>query len=229
MEPPLTQVTSRQSSKTPVPNPRYLVPDLTPEARQDLKRLKPRYIFVAESPHVNEVEPDEMDERRPLCGAAGRQWWGLLSQLKEGETNSDVSLDRLIEVCKKYQIVVLNAVQYPLDPKVAVKFPKADPVKNLGFNKVSGPFSYKKLKGAPVVQNALSSLIERLDHPSLKKVPIFCLGNDALWFVTQALLPSSGVSRIQDKIPHPSAWWRSGGLYGRVAKEKLMKAFGIQN
>src|SRR5690349_20606081 len=73
---------------------RFFVPDLAPYNRTSLSDLIPRVVFVGESPHVNEVEPEALNERRPLCGAAGRQWWKLLGELLEGEISEDVSLVR---------------------------------------------------------------------------------------------------------------------------------------
>ena len=96
-------------------------------------------------------------------------------------------------------------------------------LKNLKFCKESGPFSYKKLKESKPVQLALHSLKERLNHPRLKGAPVFCLGNDAEWFVAQALLKKEQELRVGLKVPHPSAWWRRGGLYGRQARERLIK------
>jgi hypothetical protein len=202
------------------PNSRFWVPDLSPKDRKDLAQTQVRWVFVAESPHINEIEPDRMDQRRPLCGVAGRQWWGLLSELLEGEANSDVSLDRLIHFCKREKIAVMNAVQSPLDPKITKYFPEAEPVANLGFNKVSGPNSFKRLKNSAQVQNAIHSLRERLLHPQVAQASVHCLGNDAEWFVSQALGQESLV-RLGEKIPHPSAWWRRGGQFGRTAREKL--------
>jgi hypothetical protein len=203
------------------PNQRYFVPDLSPQDRDILKSLKPKWVFVAESPHVSEVEPESLRDRRPLCGMAGKKWWGLLSEILEGESNSDVGLDRLLKFCAKQKIAVMNAVQYPLDPKVGAKFPGADPAKNLGFNKVSGLYSYKKLKKSKVVQKAIQELSERLSHPSVAHLPVYSLGNDAEWFVQQALEILEDQDRYAGKIYHPSAWWRKGGYFGRVAKEKL--------
>jgi hypothetical protein len=223
----MLQRVEKSSSKSKfLPSPRYFVPDLSTVDRSVLKKMKPRAIFVAESPHVNEIEPETPGERRPLCGMAGRKWWGLVSELLEGEANADVSLARLLETCFKHRIVIMNAVQYPLDPKVAVVFPEADPAKNLGFNKVSGLYSFKKLKAGPQVRAAIDQLTQRLRHPSLKDAPIYCLGNDAEWFVTQALSPAEFSARVGQKIPHPSAWWRKGGHFGRVARERLTEIFG---
>jgi hypothetical protein len=59
----------------------------------------------------------------------------------------------------------------------------------------------------------------------MKKATVIPLGNDAEWFVSQALTPEEYETRVKDKIPHPSAWWRQGGLFGRIAQEKLEKIF----
>lgn len=212
-------------SKINAPNPRYLVPDLSPRDRKALARMRPRAIFVAESPHVSEITPKDLDQRRPLCGVAGRQWWSLLRDILESSPESSVDLDDLIQFCLKHKIVVMNAVQYPLDPKITKEFPGADPIENLGFNKVSGAYSFKKLKNSPEVQAAIQSLRERLVHPLVQDSPIYCLGNDADWFVNQAFSKEEAANRIKGKIPHPSAWWRRGGLYGRIAREKLTHFF----
>jgi hypothetical protein len=188
--------------------------------------MKPRFVFVAESPHISEVEPDELGQRRPLCGAAGKQWWGLLTKLLEGTENSDVSLKHLLDFCSRHDIAVMNAVQFPLDPKVSKLFPKADPVKNLGFCKVSGEYSHKKLKKSDPVQSAILALRTRLQHPSFKDATIHCLGNDSEWFVLQALGQDEAFERMGEKIPHPSAWWRQGGLFGRIAQQRLSQIFG---
>lgn len=208
------------------PNSRFLVPDLSPKDRSALKANRPRMIFVGESPHVSEVEPEKLGERRPLCGAAGRQWWSLLSEVLEGKPNQEVTLSHLLGFCERHRLAVMNAVQYPLDPKVARVFPDADPVKNLGFNKVSGPASFKRMKKTDPMKRAIESLAERLNHPSVAGIPIYPLGNDALWFVEQALLLAEGdASRLGGKIPHPSAWWRQGGWFGRLARERLDEIF----
>lgn len=245
---------SRKSLNAPKPNSRYFVPDLSPQDRTALESLRPKVIFVAESPHVSEVEPDEIEARRPLCGMAGRQWWSMLNEILgeggnsetaksevqesnfRGKLSQDVSLPYLIEFCRSNRIVVMNAVQFPLDPKVAKRFPEAEPVKNLGFSKVGGVSSFKKLKTSEPVKFAIHSLKQRLCHPNLAGIPIHCLGNDAEWFVMQAIsdpsqcgeLQENLLARLGEKIPHPSAWWRQGGLFGRIAREKLMRIFKAQ-
>lgn len=204
-------------------NSRFFVPDLTPEAREELSAMKPLVLFVGESPHVSEVEADELHQRRPLCGAAGKQWWSLLSELLEGAPNSDVTLKRELNLCGKYRIAVMNAVQYPMDPKVTSVFPDADPLKNLGFGKFTGEYSYRKVKTNPLVQAAIEALRKRLNHPSVRELKVHPLGNDAEWLVTQALGHDQVLRRFGTKIPHPSAWWRQGGYFGRVAREILEK------
>jgi hypothetical protein len=204
---------------------RYFVPDISPIDRPELKGLSPRVLFVAESPHISEVEPGDRQKRRPLCGAAGRVWWKKLGEILEQESSDDVSLERMESICAQNKIAVINAVQFPMDPKVAAKYPDAEPVSNLGFAKASGEFSYKRQKKAPTVQEAVKNLRERLMDPKMKDAQIWPLGNDAEWFVSQALSPEEYAERVKGKIPHPSAWWRQGGHFGRVAQEKLNEVF----
>jgi hypothetical protein len=202
---------------------RYFVPDISPVDRSELKTLEPKIIFVAESPHISEVEPDELSARRPLCGAAGRQWWRKLGEILDHQSSDDVSLERMKKLSSRNRIAVINAVQFPMDPKVAAKFPEAEPVLNLGFAKASGEFGYKKKKKSKEVQESIQELRKRLTNPKMKNAVIWPLGNDAEWFVSQALTPEEYEERVQGKIPHPSAWWRQGGLFGRIAQEKLEK------
>ncbi len=204
---------------------RYFVPDISPVDRPELKSLVPRIVFVAESPHISEVEPESKIERRPLCGAAGRQWWRKLGEILNRESSDDVSLERMEKISSKNRIAVINAVQFPLDPKVAAKYPEAEPVGNLGFAKANGEFGYKRQKKSQEVQEAIRHLRKRLTDPSMKSAEVWPLGNDAEWFVSQALTPEEYEERVQGKIPHPSAWWRQGGLFGRIAQEKLEKIF----
>jgi hypothetical protein len=206
------------------PEKRFLVPDLSPRDRVALRHVKPRFLFVAESPHVSEVEPESKEERRPLCGAAGKVWWNALSKVIEGKPSSDLSLSFFLDFCKQHRIAVLNAVQIPLDPKVMRLFPLADPVKIIGFSKELGTTHYKKFKDRPEMKKVLNDLRERLNDPSVKSVPVLCLGNDSLWFVERAL-GEEGKSRLLGKIAHPSAWWRKGGLFERAALESLSRLF----
>lgn len=202
---------------------RYFVPDLSPWDRKELATLKPKNVFVAESPHLNEVEPEELEARRPLCGAAGKKWWSKLGRILERVENEDVSLVRMLRVCRDYRIVVMNAVQYPMDPKIAARYPDGDPVKNLSFAKVSGESNFKKK--TPAVQRAIGDLSTRLHHPLLSNAVIWPLGNDADWFVRQALSDEEFRARVGGKIPHPSAWWRKGGHFGRLAEKQLQDIF----
>jgi hypothetical protein len=185
-------------------------------------------IFVAESPHIHEITPESEEERRPLCGAAGLVWWKALTELfaePATQFDSGLPLSQLLDFCQRHQIAVMNAVQYPLDPKITRKFPDADPVRVLKFGKLSGEFSYKRRKSSPEMQQTLASLRSRLNHTQLAGLPIYCLGNDAEWFVRQALSSEEIEARLKDKIPHPSAWWRRGGWFGKTAREKLSSIF----
>ena len=203
--------------------PLYFVPDLSPKDRKALAKTEIRFLFVGESPHVSEITPKNEKDRRPLCGAAGKQWWRLLGEILEKNPSTDVSLERLLHFCSRHGIAILNSVQYPLDSKISEKFPKADPFTNIGFSKASGPSFYKKLKSSRDVHLAIRSLRERITHPGLDDLPVHYLGNDEEWFVTRALEMGGIQNRLGEKIPHPSAWWRRGGYYGRVAQEKLQK------
>lgn len=208
---------------------RFFVPDLTPQSHPEWKGFQPRWVFVAESPHLNEVEPEALEDRRPLCGAAGKAWWGMLSRLVEGQPNEDVSLERFREFCVSQGIAVLNAVQYPLDPKITRRHAEADPMRTLGFSKLAGPQGYKKMKATDLVQSQIKSLQARLRHPMLATCPIHALGNDAEWFIAQALSADEFSLRVGERIPHPSAWWRQNGLFGRIAEEKLSRILVAQS
>jgi hypothetical protein len=214
------------TKKSFLPNRRFFVPDLSPLDRISLKRVIPRFVFVAESPHISELEADELDARRPLCGKAGREWWSLLGDVLESNPSTDVSLERMLGLCKSQRIAVINAVQYPLDPKVARLFPGADPVPHLGFSKEQGPHSYKKLKNSPEVGAMINALRARLEDPALIHSRVICLGNDAEWFVTQAL-GAQVIERLDKKIPHPAAWWRKGGLFRKIARERALDIFQV--
>lgn len=200
---------------------RYFVPDLTPMDRPGLKGVKPKFVFVAESPHLNEIEPDTMELRRPLCGMAGRQWWRKLGEILDHTDTDDVSLERMVQICRKHRIAILNAVQFPMDPKIAAKFPEADPARNLGFGKLTGDLGYKKMKDSDEVKAAIQNLRKRLTDPALSDAVIWPLGGDAQWFVSRALSPDEFKVRVLGKVHHPSAWWRKNKLFGRIADQKL--------
>ncbi|HUP56200.1 MAG TPA: hypothetical protein VM598_02030, partial [Bdellovibrionota bacterium] len=193
---------------------RFFVPDLSPIDHPEREWSKARIVFVAESPHVSEVAPEKRAERRPLCGVAGKAWWGLLSELLEGKADDDVSLERLLSFTERHGLVVMNAVQLPLDSKVMAKFPECDPVRLLGFDKGPGPSSYAKKRESAEVARALGRLADRLRDPAVSSLPVVALGNDSEWFLKRALADEPG--RLIGKVPHPSAWWRQGGHFGRV-------------
>lgn len=200
---------------------RYFVPDLSPRDRGVLSQVRPRFVFVAESPHIHEVEPDPVMERRPLCGAAGRVWWKKLSEVLNTPA-PELTAEGLIEFCFLHRLAVINAVQVPLDPKVTKQFPAADPYLSLGFQKDTGVRSYKKRGGS--FFEAVSSLRDRVFDDRIKNAPLISLGNDADWLLRE-VLGDLASSRILTKIPHPSAWWRRGGFYGDEADRILKRLF----
>lgn len=205
---------------------RFFVADLSPEQRESLADLKPKFVFVAESPHVNEVEPLDAAHRRPLCGSAGREWWSMVGAFVTGDNSRDTHLERLIDLCRRGKLVVMNAVQYPIDPKIMMHYgDEANPIENLGFAKVA-PASYKKLKNSDEVQAAIHALRHRLVHPSVRDLPVVSLGLDAQWFVTAALESKSGEGRHLTTVPHPSAWWRQGGKLRERARGQLRVLLG---
>lgn len=201
---------------------RFFVGDLTPGQRPQLHDFRPKMVFVAESPHVSEVTPEALSERRPLCGKAGQAFWKMIAELvlKSADTAVDTSLECQLALCRAGGFAVMNAVQFPLDPKVMVQFPRANPVENLGFSKVP-PASYKKLRAGRDVEHAVEWLRERLVHPAIGGVPVVSLGGDAEWFVAAALGEAVGEGRHLMKIPHPSAWWRQGGKLREKARGQL--------
>jgi len=201
----------------PKKHSRFHVPDLTPRDRPELEGLRFRYVFVAESPHISEIEPETESERRPLCGAAGKVWWNALSETLTGVSNENLSLEYFLKFCRKHRIAIANAVQVPLDPKVMRLFPDADPMRTLGFSKEMGPRHYKKAS----LEKVLADLRRRLSDPGLQGAKVVTLGNDADWFI-RAALPQDDFERIYaGKVAHPSAWWRRGGHFGRVSRETL--------
>lgn len=200
---------------------RFFVADLSPQQRSALASIKPKLVFVAESPHVNEVEPLDAAHRRPLCGSAGREWWAMVGFFIAGEKSRQTDLERLLALCRRGQLAVLNAVQYPIDQKITAHYgDEANPLANLGFAKAA-PASYKKLKASDEVQAAIHALRERLVHASMHELPVVSLGLDAQWFVTQALGSKMGEGRHLTTVPHPSAWWRQGGKLRERAREQL--------
>lgn len=202
---------------------RYFVPDLTPEQRPQLKSFKPTVVFVAESPHQAETESEDVSIRRPLCGRAGQAFWKMVAELLKNQASydsKDLSLDRLLSLCRLGHFSILNAVQFPLDPKITQYYGSgADPVVHLGFSKVP-PASFKKLRATEQVEASIENLRARLVHPSIRSCLVVSMGNDAQWFVERAIAPA-GTGRHVFTIPHPSAWWRQGGKLRERAREKL--------
>lgn len=196
---------------------RYQVPDLVPPSA--------RVVFVAESPHTQEVTPEALEDRRPLCGAAGKQWWAMLGEILEGKPLEDLSRASLLSFCTRHRIAVLNAVQWPLDPAVTKFFPQADPSLTLGFSKAPGEGSFRKLRQAESVLGAIAQLRSRLEAPQFEGLPVYALGNDAEWFVLRALGSGLAGRRLAGRIPHPSAWWRAGGEFRRNARQRLSEIF----
>jgi hypothetical protein len=200
---------------------RYFVPDLSPIDHPEADWSKARIVFVAESPHVSEVTPERKSDRRPLCGMAGKVWWKAVGEVLEGKVSDDVSLARLLALAERHGLIVINAVQLPIDSKVTKQFPEASPVRLLGFDKGPGPKTFKKLKRTEAVQARVKALAERLNSRELSGLPVVCLGNDSEWFVKEALGKERFSTQVICKLPHPSAWWRKGGYFGRVARENL--------
>jgi hypothetical protein len=143
-----------------------------------------------------------------------------------GEAPRDLSVGTLLEFCRKHRIAVMNAVQAPLDPGIAKAFPDADPSMTVKVSKAPRADHYKKMKGSRELELLLGSLRSRLEAPSLAGCPVHALGNDAEWFIQQALGKEEFARRAGERIPHPSAWWRRGGEFGRIARGKLKTVFG---
>ena len=197
----------------------FLVPDLTPRDHRELKGVHFRYVFVAESPHVSEISPERISERRPLCGTAGKVWWSALSAILEGREIEELSLVNLLGFCCRHRIAVMNAVSVPLDGGIIKHFKQANPIRTLGFSKQAGPRNYKRPSRAR--DRAVLDLRKRLLDPALQEARIVALGNDADWFVRAALTQGERSAAGACKIAHPSAWWRRGGHFGRISREKL--------
>ena len=198
---------------------RYRVQDLIPSQ-------KTKIVFIAESPHKDEVAPENSQERSPFRGTAGREWWSALAKFTQTKpANRDVPpRDQLLKICSELEISVMNAVQFPLDPKITLHEGKAcSPVEYLGFQKSSGPEGYKAVlkKGGrhnPVV-SAIGDLKARLIevNKSNQVSIVVCLGNDSRWFVERALEGISDGLEIQT-IAHPSSWWRKAEYRTRALK-----------
>lgn len=208
---------------------RFCVADLTPAERVSMRDQPIKWIFVAESPHVNEVKEELAELRRPLCGKAGQEWWKMLEKIFRAsalELDPELTAESLENFCIHHGLAVMNAVQYPIDLKIMAHYGEAaDPERHLGFSK-SGGSHYKKQKKTFGVEKALKSLEARLMHPSLAAAPIYALGLDSKWFLEQLAIGNAMIAkRHQGSLPHPSAWWRKGGFFRQKAETLLNGVF----
>ena len=213
---------------------RFLVPDLLPP-KSSLSSL--RAIFIGESPHRDEVLPEDSRERTPFRGIAGREWWAELTkfQVSPVQTRPVPNRKVLLEICAELQFALMNAVQFPIDPKITLhQGAKSSPHDQLGFEKGAGATGYKAVYKEDLdhnpVRHAILDLTRRLCLLKESHAQIVCLGNDSRWFVERAmeLLPSNAA--VLEKpllmVPHPSSWWRKASYRTRavdVLKELLGK------
>ncbi len=188
---------------------RYRVPDLLPGT----KRV--RAVFVGESPHRDEVAPESAGERSPFRGMAGREWWSALAKFQRHPLVAKPVPPRaeLEALCRELGVAVLNAVQFPLDPKISLHTGEsAVPARELGFAKDKGATGYKAVLKTGGKQNPVEQAIRDLQARLLPwveaGVPVVCLGNDSRWFVERAV-GAEGAAKLLT-IPHPSSWWRNG-------------------
>ena len=195
---------------------RYHVRDLSPRDRSALRiaACRIRYVFLAESPHKDEVTDPIARKRMPLVGDAGKRFW------REIGTALGIVIDpddpqQILQVCRKYGIAVINAVQFPIGYTIIRSHWQANPLRLLGFSK---PPRSKKLKAylsgkaycSPAkrakVQPVLKSLRKRLTDPALASARVYCLGGDARWFTRRVW--QAGMPPIDDTvIPHPAVWF----------------------
>jgi hypothetical protein len=204
---------------------RYRVDDLVPE----LASRRFRAIMIGESPHRDEVAPQDPAERSPFRGVAGRHWWAEVGRFLAEPARVPPIPPRavLLDWCQELRIAIINSVQYPLDPRIVLhEGEDCSPEKQLGFAKVSGALSFRK---SPRTIVAVRDLAGRLEPISESVGPVLCLGADARWFADRALalLPERAPlkhARI-DTIPHPASWWRRPE-YRKRARDALAEVFG---
>jgi hypothetical protein len=211
---------------------RFYVEDLAPEISP--KRVKA--IFIGESPHRDEVAPEDAAERSPFRGVAGREWWTELAKFLSYDVQTKPVPERavLMKMASELGIVVMNAVQYPLDPKITLHQEGSSPEEQLGFQKSTGPTGYKKVYKAlgekSPVARAIGDLAERLSVYEDSGAQIVSMGGDSRWFTDLALakLPEGSALRSKPvlQIPHPSSWWRNAIYRARAVAtlEELLKA-----
>lgn len=203
------------------------VPDLLPP---DLRAVK--VVFIGESPHRDEVAPESEGERTPFRGMAGGEWWTALSRFlpesAQPKTMKPVPpRAELIEICEELSIAVLNAVQFPIDPKITLhQGESSHPRVRLGFEKGSGIWGYRAVFSASgydgPVGLAICGLASRLMSFSEGEASLVCLGKDAEWFVKKALnllqRDRSTTCKPWLRIDHPSSWRRNSAYRERAAK-----------
>jgi len=196
---------------------RFCVDDLVPE---EISLSRCRAVFIGESPHRDEVAPESSKERSPFRGVAGREWWSELVRVlgQPIPTRPVPSRETLLRICADLKIAVMNAVQFPIDPKITLhQGVEVLPREALGFEKGTGEWGYKEVlkKGgrSNSVQAAIDDLARRLSFFEDSPAQVVCLGNDSRWFVERALAKLSPEANLKVlplvTIPHPSAWWRN--------------------
>lgn len=201
---------------------RYKVQDLVPEKVS-------RAVFVGESPHRDEVAPESPSERSPFRGVAGREWWSELAKFLSHPLAMRPVPPRatLMQVCEELEIAVMNAVQYPLDPKIMLhQGRESAPVVQIGFEKGVGEQSYKAVYRQDLhpnpVESAIADLASRLTELKGAPAQIVCLGNDSRWFVERAVQEIPVDAPLVQKpvltIPHPSSWWRNSAYRARAVE-----------
>ena len=201
---------------------RFRVEDLIPQIALGHELTA---VFIGESPHRDEVASENAAERSPFRGTAGREWWQELSQFQATSLPVKPVPDRmrLLQICSELQIGVMNAVQFPIDPKICLhQGNESDPYLYLGFEKSAGIKGYKAIFKQNIdinpVLNSLEDLRARLSVFDKMPVQLVCLGNDSRWFVEHALKGFEGSPLTQKPlltIPHPSAWWRKAEFRSR--------------
>jgi hypothetical protein len=190
--------------------------------RSRARRCRACATFIGESPHKDEITPEKKIERSPFRGSAGRDWWAPILACAGRHGPHMLSRAEHEQVCHQLRIAVLNAVQYPIDPKISQHYPNCVPREFLEFDKGTrdrtgngkGPCGYKTVfqdqDFAGTVGERIIDLTGRLERFSQMPAQIVCLGNDSRWFVSQAiqrLHPACALtSRPLETIPHPARW-----------------------
>lgn len=215
---------------------RWFVPDLVPNG------IELCSIFVGESPHKDELKPERKIERSPFRGSAGKQWWLEIFGCAELPWQHEALIPprtELEHVCGRLRIAVLNAVQYPIDPKITRHYPACVPREYLQFDKGTrdvkgngkGPFGYKTVLDdqnctGPVGERIID-LARRLKRFSKMPAQIVCLGDDSEWFVRRAIQQLTPGCALKKKLPvtisHPARWKYSSQQLGRNYREDAVR------